>query len=59
MVRHLIGTKTSPRKTFLIKDQDNLVKIKQLNVMEVVVLYAILLEKIKRVSLKKLIILFQ
>ena len=59
MVRHLIGTKNSPRKTFLIKDQDNLVKIKQLNVMGVVVLYAILLEKIKRVSLKKLIILFQ
>ncbi len=48
MVRHLIATKTSPRKTFLIKDQDNLVKIKQPNVMEVVILYAILLEKIKK-----------
>ena len=48
MVRRLIGTKTSPIKTFLIKDQDTLVKIKQPNVMEVVILYAILLEKTKK-----------
>ena len=43
----LNGDKTSSRKTFIIKDQDNLVKIKQPNVMEVAILYEILLEKIK------------
>ncbi len=47
MVRRLMGTKTSPRKTFVIQDQDNLVKIKQPSVMEVAILYNILLEKIK------------
>ncbi len=48
MVRRLMGTKTSPRKTFIIKDQDNLVNIKQPNVMEATILYSILLEKIKK-----------
>ncbi len=45
MVRRLMGTKTSHRKTFIIKDQDNLVNIKQPNVMEVALLYGVLLEK--------------
>ena len=45
MVRYLMGTKVSPKKTFLIKDQDNLVKIKQPCVMEVALLYSVLLEK--------------
>ena len=45
MLRRLMGTKTSHRKTFIIKDQDNLVKIKQPCVMEVALLYGVLLEK--------------
>ena len=48
MARCLMGTKTSHRKTFIIKDQDNLVNIKQPNVMEATILYSILLEKIKK-----------
>ncbi len=48
MVRRLMGTKTSPKKTFIIKDQDNLVNIKQPNMIEAAILYAMLLEKIKK-----------
>jgi len=48
MIKLLTGTKISRRKTFLIKDQDNLVKIKQPSLIEVALLYGVLLEKIKK-----------
>ena len=48
MTRLLTGTKASFRKTFLIRDQGNLVKIKQPNIMDVAFLYGVLLEKINK-----------
>lgn len=48
MIKLLTGIKISRRKTFLIKDKDNLVKIKQPSLMEVAFLYSVLLEKIKK-----------
>lgn len=48
MTRLLTGTKASFRKTFLIKDQGNLVKIKQPDITDVALLYSVLLEKINK-----------
>lgn len=53
MTRLLAGTKANSRKTFFIKDQGNLVKIKQPDIMDVVLLYGILLEKINLNSINK------
>ena len=44
MTRLLTYTKASSKKTFFLKDRDNLVKIKQPSVMDVALLYGILLE---------------
>ncbi len=48
MTRLLTVKKTSSRKTFLIRDQGNLVKIKQPDIMDVAFLYGVLLEKINK-----------
>jgi hypothetical protein len=45
MTRLLMGKKASPRKTFLIRDQSNLVKITRPSVMDVALLYGVLLKK--------------
>lgn len=50
MTRLLTGKKTKLKKSLLIIDKGNLVKIQQPNIVEAALLFAVLLEKNKKIK---------